>query len=270
MRVMTWNIWWRFGEWQAREAAIAAVVHAEQPDLLFLQEVWSLDGDSAAHRLVDSERAHVALTDDAADDPGAGRAGGRPGFHNAIVSRHPLTDVASHPLPRADGAPGPRRALTARATVGGRSWPLLCTHLSYRFDESAVRELQCREVLRLVASLRGDPDRDPPVIVCGDFNAVPDSDEIRLLTGRRAAPVPDLVLSDCWELAGEGGGTTWRSDNPYQAGTAWPERRLDYVFVSWPRPKPTGNPARAHLAGLAAVDGVHPSDHAAVVVDLTT
>jgi len=38
--------------------------------------------------------------------------------------------------------------------------------------------------------------------------------------------------------------------------------------VSWPRPKPLGNPRRAWLAGVDPVDGVWPSDHAAVVVDL--
>lgn len=270
MRVMTWNLWWRFGPWQERAHAIEAVVRAEAPDVLFLQEVWSHDGGSSAHRLAAALEAstgvehHVALT----DDPFADQRGERPGFHNAIVSRWPLSDVVSHPLPAGDGAPGHRRALTARAAVGDRSWPVLCTHLAYRFDESALREAQCREILRIVDELRGDPDTEPPVVVGGDFNAAPDSDEIRLLTGRRAAPIANLVLSDAWEHVGGGPGTTWRDDNPYQSTTAWPNRRLDYVFVSWPRPKPLGNPSAAHLAGTHAVGGVHPSDHAAVVVEL--
>jgi endonuclease/exonuclease/phosphatase family metal-dependent hydrolase len=119
-----------------------------------------------------------------------------------------------------------------------------------------------------VAGFRGDPDTELPVVIGGDFNAPPDSDEIRLLTGRRAVPVKNLVLSDCWEQVGDGPGATWRHDNPYQAATAWPNRRLDYVFVSWPRPKPLGNPLAAWLTGLGPVDGVHPSDHAAVVVEL--
>ncbi|MEX1104630.1 MAG: endonuclease/exonuclease/phosphatase family protein [Ilumatobacteraceae bacterium] len=263
---MTWNLWWRFGPWEDRAHAIEAVVRAEMPDLLFLQEVWSFDGDSAAHRLAAALGGdhHVALT----DDPFAEHRGERAGFHNAIISRWPLTDIASHALPGADGTPGHRRALTARAQVGDRSWPLLCTHLAYRFDESALREAQCREVLRIIDEIRGDPDVEPPVVVGGDFNAPPDSDEIRLLTGRRAAPIPNLVLSDTWAHVGTGPGVTWRDDNPYQGSTAWPNRRLDYVFVSWPRPKPLGNPVAAHLAGLENVDGVHPSDHAAVVVDL--
>ena len=42
------------------------------------------------------------------------------------------------------------------------------------------------------------------------------------------------------------------------------------MFVSWPRPKPVGNPVAAWLAGVEPVDGIVPSDHAAVVVDLST
>ena len=103
---------------------------------------------------------------------------------------------------------------------------------------------------------------------------MPDSDEVRMLTGRRAAATPDLVMGDCWEQVGDGPGHTWRDDNPYRVDSAWPNRRLDYVLVAWPRPKPVGNPQQAWLAGVDAVEvdgaAVWPSDHAAVVVDLRT
>lgn len=250
-------------------AAIETVVRAEAPDVLCLQEVWGNGGDSSAARLAEALGFQFALT----DDPFADRRAASPnpessGFHNAILSRWPLRQPVSHPLPRLDGSDGHRRALSVAVEVPGGSWTVVSTHLDHRFDESAVRRLQCTALLRVVDSLRGDPAIDVPVIVAGDFNAVPDSDEIRMLTGRATVPVSNLVLSDCWEHVGEGAGHTWRSDNPYQASTAWPNRRLDYVFVSWPRPKPIGNPVAAHLAGLTAVAGIHPSDHAAVVVDL--
>ncbi len=271
VRVMTWNLWWRFGPWQQRLEAIVAVVAEEQPDLLLLQEVWAdADGSSAGH-IAAALGHHCALS----ADPFEGRRGAAAGFHDAIVRRGPLLDVESHAMPGVDGAPGHRRALTAVVDAPHGRWPVLCTHLDHRFDESALREAQCRAVLELVAARRGDPERDPPMVVAGDFNAVPDSDEVRMLTGRRAAPVPGLVLSDCWEHVGASDGATWRRDNPYQSATAWPDRRLDYVFVSWPRPKPVGNPVRAWLAGVSPVEvagGEHvvPSDHAAVVVELVT
>jgi endonuclease/exonuclease/phosphatase family metal-dependent hydrolase len=264
LRVMTWNLWWRFGPWEQRLPAIERVIADEAPDVVCLQEVWSDGERSSAAHLGDALGYHHALT----DDPFATRRNGTPGFHNAILSRSPLVEVVSRPLPRADGADGHRRALAACTELGGRSWTVVSTHLDHRFDESDVRQRQCDAVLALVDEVRGDPDTSTPVIVGGDFNAPPDSDEIRMLTGRRAVPIRNLVLSDCWEHVGGGPGCTWRSDNPYQQVTAWPDRRLDYVFVSWPRPKPLGNPVAAHLAGIAPVDGIVPSDHAAVVVDL--
>jgi endonuclease/exonuclease/phosphatase family metal-dependent hydrolase len=268
LRVMTWNLWWRFGDWEARLRAIEAVVRAEQPDILCLQEVWSADGTSSAEQLAAALGMTCALTDDAFPEHRA--ESGMPGFHNAVLARWPLEDVWSEPLPRRDGAPGHRRALVAAVPTPFGRWSVISTHTDHRFDDSETRQRQCEALLHLVAGVRGAPDEAPPVIVAGDFNAVADSDEIRLLTGRRASPVRNLVLSDCWEHVGEGDGATWRADNPHQTSSAWPNRRLDYVFVSWPRPKPIGNPRRAWLAGIQPIDGVHPSDHAAVVVELTT
>ena len=63
-------------------------------------------------------------------------------------------------------------------------------------------------------------------------------------------------------------GHTWATANPYLADGAMPNRRLDYLLVSWPRPRPAGNPVRCWLAGTEAVDGVQPTDHYAVVADL--
>jgi len=146
-------------------------------------------------------------------------------------------------------------------------WPFGCTHLAHRFDESDVRVAQVDVIADHLRDLRGDPAHDRPVIVGGDFNAVPDSDEIRRLTGRTAVRHRNLVLNDVWEQCGEGAGHTWSGTNPYQADANWPNRRIDYLFVTWPRPKPAGHPRRAWLAGVDAVNGVQPSDHYAVVAD---
>ena len=268
LRVMTWNLWWRFGPWAQREAAIRSIVQAQSPDVLLLQEVWSNGTDSAAQRIAEPLGYHVALSDHAFPAP----AGDPPriGFHNAILSRWPMHDICSLPLINASGVPGHRRILAAQVVTPWGPWPMLATHLDHRFDESALRQQQAAELLHFVDRYRGDPDTALPMIVGGDCNAVPDSDEVRLLTGRSAGPVRNLVLSDVWEQVGSGPGHTWIDDNPYQTVTAWPNRRLDYIFVSWPRPKPVGNPTRAWLAGVEPVDGVVASDHAAVVAELVT
>ena len=42
-RIVTWNLWWRFGPWEERMAAIGAVLRHARPDICVLQEVW-VDG----------------------------------------------------------------------------------------------------------------------------------------------------------------------------------------------------------------------------------
>jgi endonuclease/exonuclease/phosphatase family metal-dependent hydrolase len=187
---------------------------------------------------------------------------------NAILSRWPFAVRGQEALPGPDGAPGARRALWAVLAAPFGALPVISTHLAYRFDESSVRQTQLRAVAALAARLRPQEDDTPPVLLGGDLNAVPDSDEIRLVTGRSAPARPGLVFNDCWPQVRDDPGHTWVRRNPHLLDSFWPERRLDYVLVSWPRPAPLGNPAQAFLIGDGPVDGVWPSDHLGVAVDL--
>jgi endonuclease/exonuclease/phosphatase family metal-dependent hydrolase len=263
-RVATWNLWWHFGDRpEERLPAIEAALRDADADVVCLQEVYTdRTGVDDAARLADALGYHAVRT---ADHPDAERSLG-----NAVLSRWAVRDRGEVPLPDGDGRRGHRRAVWAILDAPFGSQPVISTHLAYRFDESAVRQAQAREVAALAASLRGDPLADPPVIVCGDLNATPDSDEIRLLTGRSAAPVPGLVFSDAWPQVSDDPGHTWVRRNPYLVNATWPGRRLDYVLVSWPRPAPLGNPVAARLVGDGPIDGVWPSDHLGVAVDLRT
>jgi endonuclease/exonuclease/phosphatase family metal-dependent hydrolase len=260
VRVMTWNLWWRFGPWEERLPVIEATIRAESPDVVCLQEVWVEEG--GRHQAVLLGEA-LGLHHAAADQPFHDGVA----FTNAVLSRWPITAVTTHALPGADGEPGHRHVLWCELDTPFGRVPVASTHLEYPFDHSPVRVDQVHELCRLVARRRSGPEAFP-VVLAGDFNATPESDEIRMLTGRTGPPVPGLVFTDAWEVVGEGPGWTWHDDNPHLAGTAWPRRRLDYVFVSWPRPKPVGNPQRCWLAGTDAVGGIWPSDHYAVVVEL--
>jgi endonuclease/exonuclease/phosphatase family metal-dependent hydrolase len=260
MRVLTWNLWWRFGPWEDRADAITEVLRAQAADVVFLQELWSVGRDDQVVELADDLGYCAARTEGPRLDG--------VGFCNGVLSRWPIEPFAEVALPDGDGAPGHRRALAVVLLTPWGRWPVVCAHLHHRFDGSAVRERQVVTLLRLVDRMRREVETTLPVLVGADCNAVPDSDEIRLATGRRAAPVADLVLSDVWEQVGDGPGHTWSRGNPYVEQSAWPNRRLDYLFVAWPRAKPVGNPVRAWLAGDHPVAGFHPSDHYAVVADL--
>lgn len=261
-RVVTWNLWWRFGpDPEARFPGIEKVLQSLDADVICLQEVYSdRTGTNDADRLGSTLDLHAMCT--------AAEPDGEQSLGNALLSRWPIAQRGERALPDAGGAAGHRRALWAVLSAPFGPLPVISTHLAYRFDESAVRQLQVREVAALAAELRPEAADAPPVVLCGDLNAVPDSDEVRLITGRSPAPVPGLVFNDCWPQVREDPGHTWVKRNPHLVDSVWPERRLDYVMVSWPRPAPLGNPVQAFLVGDGPVDGTWPSDHLGVGVDL--
>ena len=262
MRVMTWNLWWHFGEWRRRFPLVVDTVRAIDPDVVFVQEVWSNRARDDADRLAVELDLHVVRSAPFFHDDQA--------FGNAILSRWPLELVADERLPAADGNPSHRCVVAARVDTPWGAWPVASTHLDHRFDRSADRHAQVRRLMELALDWRGDPSTDLPVVAGADVNAVPDTDEVRMLTGRTAG-VDGIVFSDVWEQVGDGPGHTWLRDCPYSADSAWPDRRLDQLLVSWPRPKPVGNPIRAWSVGRPTDDdGLWPSDHLAVVADLTT
>lgn len=263
---MTWNLWWRFGPWEARQPAIAAVLAEEAPDLVLLQEVWADEesGADQAHRLAGPGGYFVARST---------RAGGEPyRFGNAVLSRWPISFEKTLILPGPDAQPSHRSAVVAEIDHPGGPILAVTTHLDWRYDHSELRQLQLEALLDDLRTVKADRSIVRPLILGADLNAVPGSDEVRRLTGLAAPYAGDSgrgpVFTDCWSAMSDEPGHTWTRDNPHAGDAVWPRRRLDYLMVSWPRPKPTDNPVAARLAGHQPVDGVVASDHYAVVVDL--
>jgi endonuclease/exonuclease/phosphatase family metal-dependent hydrolase len=258
LRVVTWNLWWQFGPWQERAPAIEETLRRLDPDVVALQEVWDDEDESSASRLAAGlGYEHVV---------GTRREWGGVWFGNAVLSRWPIAGSEVRPLPAPPDAEEYR--CVVRADVDGPRGPLqvFSTHLNWRFDQSHIRQDQVRAVCRFV---RESPERSFPPVVCGDFNAVPDSDEIGMMTGRRAVPEPGLVFHDAWEVAGGGGpGFTWSNDNPFAFHDLEPNRRIDYVFAGWPKARGAGHVVRCEVVGIDPVGGIHPSDHYAVLAEL--
>jgi hypothetical protein len=77
------------------------------------------------------------------------------------------------------------------------------------------------------------------------------------------------VLVDSWRYAPPGDpGFTWDRRNEYQKRSVIPDSRIDYVLVG-PTWRDHGRVVAVRLAGNEPVDGVWPSDHFAVVADLS-
>jgi endonuclease/exonuclease/phosphatase family metal-dependent hydrolase len=265
VRIATWNLWGRYGPWEARMPVIIENLSAINADILALQEVWEDDSRSQARELAAalgcSEPVYAANLE---------RDGFRSG--NAILSRWPIARAEVRELPR-QGAneaiddEGEER-LCVFAEVTGPRGPIqmFCAHLSWSEDHSAIRQEQVAEICRFVRDKR---PRQFPAVLCGDLNADPESDEIRMLTGRAAPPVPRVIFRDAWEAAGNhDSGYTWSNDNPFAAASLDLERRIDHVMVGRPKLGGVGHVRRAEIAGDVPIDGMWGSDHLAVVAEL--
>lgn len=270
MRVVTWNVWWRFGPWEERRDAILAVLRDLRPDVVGLQEVWAArGGENLAEWLAGELGMHWTWAASPAPERWQKRLGDPTvDIGNAVLSRWPITDRDVVRLPPPEDGDDGRLALHARLDAPSHQVPFFTTHLTASIDASATRCKQVVALAEFVASHRGGT-LFPPVIT-GDFNAWPDSDEIRLFGGYRTAPViPGQVFYDAWQYADPSApSATWDPANPYVRHD--PGVRVDYIHVGPPGPDGLGHVRSVRRAGDGPVDGVWPSDHAAVVADLAT
>jgi endonuclease/exonuclease/phosphatase family metal-dependent hydrolase len=163
--------------------------------------------------------------------------------------------------------------IALRAFIDGPRGPLLAisTHLTPLLHRSEQRVAQVRALVEFAAEADwGAQNPFGRTIIGGDFNAHPDSDEIRLMTGRTAPHRRGFVFLDAWESGGDGSpGHTVAKENPHTAPLLFPNWRFDYIFARWPSgPGGVGHPVRTRVAGVEVIDGIVPSDHYAVVSDI--
>ena len=275
MRVMTWNLQGRVGQWEARHHAIEKVLIDTQPDVVMLQESWfEPDGTAQAHVL--AERLGMfAVT--AFELAGFDRYPEAPYWVvNAILTRWPSQILKAVPLRDESSASTWRHVLIAsveRPDEEGGPFLAAGTHLEHGLDRMLTRSAQLAHLVAEVSdaiSPSGTWRDELPALVAGDFNAVPWSDEIRHATGASTPFIPGFVLVDAWEACGnERRGDTWSSANPLVPRRAVnPNRRLDYITTTFPRRRNCGSFQSCELTGLEAIDGVQPSDHYAVVAEV--
>jgi len=225
-----------------------------QPDLIGLQEVIDPGGgmDNRAKVLADSlfyrtgfsyehiyEYTHFSW---GTWDEGIG-----------ILSRHIILDSDVAELP-----PGvfQRKALWCRILTSSGIVNFVDTHLSFG-NQQQQRILQVEAIKAFISQKSADSVAFANIL-CGDFNSIPNSPPILLLT------VPDTngtVYIDSWEETNPGQpGYTVPSDNPSE--------RIDYIFIK--------DGESGGVIGSEVVfeepnaNGIYPSDHLGVFSTLKT
>jgi len=268
VRVVTWNLWWRFGQWRERLEAIAGVLAEVDADICGLQEVWEDDDGNEAVLLAERLGMYVSWLPTPAPERWQRRLGDPTvTIGNAVLSRWPFVNQAHIHLPAGTEVDEGRTAMFAEVESPYGRVSVYNTQLNSGPSHSAVR---VEQVAALAEFIGGSVVDAFPIVLTGDFNALPDSDEVRLMEGHLTAPaVPGLLLIDTWRYARPGDyGFTWNRRNPHVAGTFEPSARIDYVFVGPPGPTGQGHVVSVAIVGDQSRDEVWPSDHAGVVVDL--
>jgi endonuclease/exonuclease/phosphatase family metal-dependent hydrolase len=260
IRVLTWNVWGRFGPWQERQAGIVHALREAAPDVVLLQECWFDDAGADQAALLAAELGvHASFS-------GGELLFETWGLGNAVLSRWPIGDAQLHELPALP--PAEWGGIAQRAVIDGPRRPMLVYNVALDWPPHASAARQ-HALGHLADVIVDDPlFSKAPLVVAGDFNAAPDSDEVRMLVGARESVRQGFVLFDAWDAAAAGSGATWSRANPWAAPSLLADRRIDYIFTGWPRRGGVGSAVTATLAGAEPHDGVMPSDHYAIVADL--
>ncbi len=258
LRVMTWNLWWQFGPWQDRAAAILATLKEVDADIIALQEVWD-DGDrNFAKQLAGDLGYHYVYV------PGAKMNDIEMG--NAILSRWPIVNHDMTPLYGEPDIQENRVAIYGEIDGPRGKIPVFCTHLNWQFHHSHIRQKQIADLFGFINSKR--PWKFPPIL-CGDFNADPVSEEIRMITGQTSCPGGNLVFHDAWRFINHAkSGFTWDNVNPYVCDSYEPDRRIDYIFTGFAMGRGAGHLQECEIVGNSPVNGIWPSDHFGLVAEL--
>jgi endonuclease/exonuclease/phosphatase family metal-dependent hydrolase len=174
---------------------------------------------------------------------------------NLILSRYPLISTSSRFLSYQ------RSVAQATVSISGRTVNFFATHLDP--DSSGARATEISELTSWVSGF------SEARIICGDFNAGPDTTEI---TGMMSQYL------DYWQVAMSAGVATAYPDNPVYMQTRTRRGRIDYIFYSRsaynltlrsaqiPDTRDLSNPNVVIFLGTLDDKGVRPSDHNPVIV----
>ncbi len=269
-------------DWDERRHEIVAWLDRLEPDVVCLQETCESDtkpntGGWISDHLAGDWHWHFGgfgFGSGILDDESVR-------FGSTVVSRWPITEHRLHRLPTADDGSFTARIGWELLHVVTAGVDVFSTHLAAAPTDAHHRRRQVvaiDDIIRVATEAKSPPvpfgQKRPgmPAILCGDFNAEPDSDEIRFLTSLTTFDDRSTFYQDAWRVAGDHGpGITqdWRV-NPIAASLNVHRKRIDYVFVGDPfqRAGDAGRVLSARVVFDEPMTGIVASDHFGLVVDV--
>lgn len=252
MKVMTFNIWNYTRPWNERRLMIAELIQQHRPHAVALQETrhdfryerGKGQGEQLAemigyHPTVAIGQVYLPILriDEAV---------------TILTVEKPVSAVTREltRLPRERADENQRVCAGVMLRENGRDVHIFNTHFSL---SSRARLSNAVETAQFIEQVSGPA----PAIMMGDLNATPDEAAIQFLHGDFSQNGETGDFVDCWTAAHPG-------DPGFTYASFGPVRRIDYVFARNLQQAAIS----ATIVGGEATDGVYPSDHLGIVVDL--
>lgn len=210
LKVMSWNIW--HGKYLDQ---IIRDIKKINPDIIGLQEViQSPKIENIAKQIADNLSYEFAyckafLTDRHTPSYEQG---------NAILSKYKLVKSECYFLSdpkfyKKDTETEPRVAIKTEVQINNKLLSVVTTQLAHthNFEDSEIRQLQVKNLLKLVPS-RG-------AVLMGDFNSLPDKDEVKKVT--QTLKDADSFSNPTWCVY----------PKESECGRRGLKYRIDYIFV---------------------------------------
>ncbi|MCH9611558.1 MAG: hypothetical protein S4CHLAM102_00280 [Chlamydiia bacterium] len=256
-KIATWNVWYKFGDYKARQELIARELQALDCDIILLEEVFEDADCSQAQVLAEKLGMHYCYK-------GARNKDGAM-FGNAILSKFPIASHQSHVLPRKENS-HERYVVEAFLETPNGHFPVYVTHLSWQPADSGLRQEQVEFIMTLIQQ----NECPIPAILGGDFNADADSMEVMKLTGKAAADVDGLCFFDLWTVINpEAPGYTLSKDNKVDHQPLKRCRRVDYLFLEVTQNKLDIQVEKMFIFGDNPTNGQWASDHYGICAHLS-
>lgn len=281
IKILSWNI--QTGKGADGVVSLDRIAHQIQtmglPDVICLQEVARgisvgdkqepIDQVSELAKKLPDYQWSFGPAIDAMD------AVGRWQFGNVVFSRLQIVCQSTHILPRpadADKRQMPRQATEVVLQDGDDLWRVITTHLEFQsakqrlaqvlrireLHEEAVQEQSMPPVVSAERPYQSIP-RPSDVVICGDFNMLPNSTEYQALVG--SSKHSSDGLSDAWTLLNQG------RDYPPTCGVhdrdQWREgpHCRDFFFL--------GGAAKERVVRMRVDTETAASDHQPLMIELT-
>jgi endonuclease/exonuclease/phosphatase family metal-dependent hydrolase len=220
LTIVSWNIQYGKGvDGRIDLHRIADVVEQDGlPDVLCLQEVSRNDPETAngSDQLNELQKLfpNYEIFYGASQNRSGGKDGGRRQFGNLILTRRSPLQVLHHLLP---SPADPKARFMSRQTTemvlstDSGALRLMNTHLEFFSEKQQLAQVQrirelheeaCAQTREAGLDFPNTPfariQRPENMVICGDFNFVPESASYRLITSAFPEDVPDLV--DAWDV----------------------------------------------------------------------